>query len=189
MTLRWVLSTLLVLSCALAPTAARGQASAAWAVHLDAAKVALADGDINLALVAWHEGHSAALRSRTWRGVLEVGEAYLRIAEAGSFRASAKPLARQIFLYALILARAQRSAEGALRVASAFDGLGDREVVEQCVKIAEDLARRHGDSMALQEVAATRARLALQMKRPRDGTAVSACQDFNASGIGPDRSR
>lgn len=141
--------------------------TAPWAGHLETANIALARGDVSGAVAAWHEGYGVALRSRTWQGLVETADAYLQIAEAGSFRASAKPMARQIYLNALTRAKAQRSVEGALRVATAFDALGDREVVEHCVKVAEGVARRQRDGAAMEQVAAARSRFAQQMIRPR----------------------
>jgi hypothetical protein len=167
MTLRSGLSTVMMLSWVLAPASTGDQQPSAWAVHLEATNVALARGDINRAVEVWHDGYAAALRSRTWQALVEVGDAYLQIADAGSFRASAKPMARRIYLDALTRARAQRSVDGALRVATAFDGLGDREVVEQCVRVAEKMAREQRDATTMQQVTAARARLALQLGRPR----------------------
>jgi hypothetical protein len=141
--------------------------TAPWAGHLETANIALARGDVSGAVAAWHEGYGIALRSRTWQGLVETADAYLQIAEAGSFRASAKPMARQIYLNALTRAKAQRSVEGALRVATAFDALGDREVVDHCVKVAEGVARRQRDGAAMEQVAAARSRFAQQMIRPR----------------------
>jgi hypothetical protein len=168
MTVERGLSTvMLLLVCAVAPAVVRGQQPPPWAGPLETANIALAPGDMSGAVAAWHEGYGVALRSRTWQGLVESADAYLQIAEAGSFRASAKPMARQIYLNALTRAKAQRSVEGTLRVATAFDALGDREVVEHCVKVAEGVARRQRDGAAMEQVAAARSRFAQQMIRPR----------------------
>jgi hypothetical protein len=161
------LSTVMLLACAVAPAVVRGQQPPPWAGPLETANIALARGDVSGAVAAWHEGYGVALRSRTWQGLVESADAYLQIAEAGSFRASAKPMARQIYLNALTRAKAQRSVEGTLWVATAFDALGDREVVEHCVKVAEGVARRQHDGAAMEQVAAARSRFAQQMIRPR----------------------
>jgi hypothetical protein len=142
---------------------------APWVVHLQIADAALSRGDLGEAAHEWHQGFAAALRSRTWLGLLEVGDAYLRFAEAGAFPGSAKPMARSLYLEALVQAKSQHSPEGALRVAAAFDRLGDRSVVEQCVMVAESAARRRRDSHALHEVAVARERLALQIAPRREG--------------------
>jgi hypothetical protein len=119
------------------------------------------------AVAAWHEGYGIALRSRTWQGLVETGDAYLQIAEAGSFRASAKPMARQIYLKCADSREGAALVEGALRVATAFDALGDREVVDHCVKVAEGVACRQRDGAAMEQVAAARSRFAQHMIRPR----------------------
>ena len=59
---------------------------------------------------------------------------------------------------ALARAQAERSVEGALRAAAAFDGLGDAEMVERCVRIAEVIARQRNDAAARQQVLRARAR-------------------------------
>lgn len=164
MALGRAMAGLALLGCVLAPSVVSAlEPAAAWANHLQTVDAALARGDIGMALQEWHQGFAAALRSRTWLGLVEAGDAYLRIAEVGAFRGSAKPMARHLYLEALVHAKSQRSPEGALRVAAAFDRLGDRGVVEQCVKVAESAARRQRDTHALHEVAAVRERLALTL--------------------------
>jgi hypothetical protein len=113
MTVERGLSTvMLLLVCAVAPAVVRGRQPPPWAGPLETANIALARGDVSGAVAAWHEGYGVALRTRTWQGLVETAEAYLQIAEAGSFRASARPMARQIYLNALTRAKAQRSVEG-----------------------------------------------------------------------------
>ena len=165
MTLRGSLPALALLSCALGPGGAGGEEAvpSRWAVHLEALGAALDRGDVAVAVREWYLGYAAALRTRTWLGLIEVGDAYLRIAEATAFTASSKPMARQVYLEALVQAKSQRSPEGALRAAEAFDRLGDRAVVEQCVRVAEDSARRLRNVSALHQVATARRRLTLQV--------------------------
>lgn len=170
MALRRATAGLALLGCVLAPGWVNAlEPAASWAHHLQTVDLALDRGDISAAVQEWHQGFAAALRSRTWLGLVEVGDAYLRIAEVGGFRGSAKPMARHLYLEALVRAKSQRSPEGALRVATAFARLGDRGVVEQCVRVAESAARRQRDAHAMHEVAAARERLALTLVHRREG--------------------
>ena len=133
---------------------------APWAPHVKAVDEALASKDLGAAVKAWHDASSAALGSRRWKGMADVADAYLRIGEAAGFRKPWEPRAREIYLSALFRARHERSLEGILRVADAFAGLGDRDVVEQALRIAERLA---DGPEALHEVQAARAHLTGQM--------------------------
>jgi hypothetical protein len=115
-----------------------------WATSLAAVDEALARGDVRGALRAWQPAHGAALGHRRWDGLLEVGEARLRIERAagvvrdGSVR-DGKEQARLLYLMALFRARDAGSVDGVLRVATAFATLGDREVAERAVEIAAAL--------------------------------------------------
>jgi hypothetical protein len=169
MALRRVAPALAVLSCVLTqdPVVAGDLAAATpWSGPLHAVDAALARRDLATAVDEWHHARVAALRSRKWQGLAEVGDAYVRMVAAGAFSAPAKPLARSLYLEALVWAKSQRSAEGALRMAAAFDRLGDRGVVEQCVKVAANAARRQRDVAALHQVAEARERLVLQAATP-----------------------
>jgi hypothetical protein len=98
-----------------------------WASLLTAFDEALARGDANAALRTWSEAHSAALRARHWEGLLAVGEARLRVDQAGPEKATVAKT-REAYLAALFRARQEGSLEGVIRVAEAFDALGDVEV-------------------------------------------------------------
>ena len=174
MTLRTAAAALSLLTCALAPDRVGGEEPppSRWAGHLQAVDAALDRRDISAAVHEWHQGYAAALRIRTWHGLIEIGDAYLRIAEVAAFRGSAKPVARHLYLEALVQAKSQRSPEGALRAAAAFDRLGDRGVVEQCVRVAEASARWLRDAKALHQVADARERLSLQAIGPRDAERI-----------------
>ena len=52
------------------------------------------------------------------------------------------PAARRAYLTALFRARGERSLPGVVRAAEGFEALGDREVVEQALKIAAELRVR-----------------------------------------------
>ncbi|HKB24015.1 MAG TPA: hypothetical protein VKG64_03090 [Methylomirabilota bacterium] len=120
-------------------TARRQDADASWTAHLHVLDDALARGDISAAVHAWHDANAAALASRRWDALVEVGDAFLEIGRATGTPSAAKPNARLAYLAALGRANAEKSVDGVLRVAEAFEKLGDHEVSRQCLKLAERL--------------------------------------------------
>jgi hypothetical protein len=131
----------LVLALAIAETAGgeslpSGVAWAPWRGFLLTADQALARGDATAARLALQEALRAALASRRWDAMLEVGYAARR---AGNL-----PAARQAWLTALMRARHASAVEGLLGAADAFASIGDREVADQCMSAARDLANRSG---------------------------------------------
>lgn len=131
-----------------------------WSVHIRHMDDALAKKNVSAAERAWHQAYLAALGSRGWEGMLEVGDAYLRIGKVVGSPKIAEAKARRAYLSSLFRARQQRSLDGVLRVAEGFDRLGDQEVVTQCVRIAEGLAEQARDPRAQDRVRAFRERLA-----------------------------
>jgi hypothetical protein len=127
-----------------------------WAPHLAAVDRALAERNVTAAMAAWHEAYSAARGARRGDGMVAVGDAYLRIGDAASFRRSAEPTARRLYLAALFRARQDRSLEGVLRATEAFAALGDHDVARRGLVIAEDIARgrAEGDVERVREIAA-----------------------------------
>jgi|SRR5688572_5451101 len=101
-----------------------------WTSPLAQVERALAEGDHAAALSWWRDANAAALRSGQWEGMIEVGDSARRL-EAGAV------LARQAYLTALFRARQQRSLDGLLRAAAAFGELGDHDVLDQALRIAE----------------------------------------------------
>jgi hypothetical protein len=73
--------------------------------------------------------------------------------------------ARQAYLGALFRARAEASLDGVLRATGAFATLGDRDIAEEGLRIAESVALRMGTAEARDRVLAHRARF-----EGRDGT-------------------
>lgn len=132
----------------------QGSALAPWTVHIRQVDDALSQNDMSAALKAWHDAYAAALGSRRWEGMVEAGDAYLRIGDAGGVRKGAEPIARLSYLAALFRARQHGSLDGVLRTAEAFAALGDREVVDQCIRIAERLAAHGRDAQARDRVVA-----------------------------------
>jgi hypothetical protein len=117
--------------------------SRAWTVALQRMDEALAAGDIRLAERAWHDAYGQALGSRHWAGMVEAGDAALRVRAVAKAQRLAAPTARQAYLTALVRARGQGSVDGVLRTAEAFARLGDGEVVEQALRVARDLGGVH----------------------------------------------
>jgi hypothetical protein len=122
-----------------APSAA---APNAWTEPLDEADAALARGDAAAAMAAWRQAQAAALRSGSWEGMIAVGDAARRLAEAGRDRGDGLARARQAYLTALFRARRERSLDGVLGAAVAFGELGDRDVLAHALRIAEQHAGR-----------------------------------------------
>ena len=121
------------------PSATPPTEAPTWATHLEAVDAALAQRDVTAAERAWREAYTAALRTRASRPLADVGDAALRIGEIAGQRRGYVSRARELYMAALTRARADRSAQGVLRAAESFQALGDREVVEQCLIIAEGL--------------------------------------------------
>ncbi|MFQ5931538.1 MAG: hypothetical protein ACE5MM_03935 [Nitrospiraceae bacterium] len=115
---------------------------AAWTVHIRKVHDALTKKDISGAEWAWHYANVAALRTGSWKSMIEVGDAALRIGKAAGFRQGSADRARESYLVALIRARLQQSNAGLRRTAQAFAALGDHEAADQCLQIAKSLAAR-----------------------------------------------
>ena len=107
-------------------------------VALERLERALERGDGRAAARAWHDAHVSALRG-DWRARVAVGDAALRLRDAGADEQTALARARQDYLAALFVARAARSGEGVIRVAEAFAALGDGELALQSLRVAEAL--------------------------------------------------
>ena len=108
-----------------------------WRGHLRSVDRALGQRDVDEARRAWKDAHLAAVESFSWEGLIATGQASLRIGDATEGRPLAEPAARRAFFAALYRACRENSVEGILRAAEAFDDLGDREVVEECLGLAE----------------------------------------------------
>ena len=123
--------------------------SVPWVERIDAVDAALARRDVGAAERAWSDAHAVAARSGGWAPMVHLGDAALRIGAVDGVRAPYVVRARRLYMDALVRARASRSIEGVVRVAEAFEKLGDRAVVEQCLIIAEQLgATTNTDAMS-----------------------------------------
>ena len=99
---------------------------------------ALGQRDIDEAQRAWESAHLAAVESLELGGTDRDGRR--RPSGSATRRPAgrlAEPSARRAYFAALYRACRANSFEGILRAAEAFDALGDREVVEECLGLAE----------------------------------------------------
>lgn len=119
-----------------------GSQDGVWSAHIRKVHDALAKNDISAAEWAWHYAYVAALRSGSWKSMVEVGDAALCIGEAAGFRKGSADRARESYQVALMRARFQESNEGLRRTAQAFAALGDRQAVDQCLQIVKSLPTR-----------------------------------------------
>ena len=72
------------------------ESPASWSVPIQAAYQALVRRDVQAARHAWEEAHLAAVGSARWDGLIEVGDAYLRIGLAAGSREAAEATARKV---------------------------------------------------------------------------------------------
>jgi len=134
-----------------------------WTAHLQAMDQALLSGDPAESVRAWRQAYSAALSHPGWLGLLTVASASLRLAAFPGLARDAAARARETYWIAFFRARQQRSLNGVLHAAEAFGMLGDRSTVEQCMRVAEGLASRAGDSDELDRVRVIASRLSDQI--------------------------
>ena len=131
-----------------------------WTTHLQSMDTAIAANNASSAVLAWRHAYAAALDQPGWRGLVDVAGAALRIGAIPGFRKAAESRARESYWTALFRARRQGSLNGVLDAAEAFGTLGDRVMVEQCIRIAERLAVLAGDADAAERVRTLAADLA-----------------------------
>lgn len=134
-------------------------AGRSWASHLRAVGEALSTGDSKGALGALQEADRCALATGQWEGMVEVGDAYLRVAGTSRARKTLVARAHQNYLAALYCARQQGSIDGVLHTAARFAGLGDRESTDQCLLIAEGMAETANDVGARDRIRRLSARM------------------------------
>ena len=111
-----------------------------WIQHVTLVDEAIEQLDLRLAMYEWREAYGAAVGSRRWEAMGEVGERTLRISELAGDSQEFRAQARKAYRNALFRARAQRSVEGVHRMADAFERLGDAEVAAEARRMAKDLS-------------------------------------------------
>ncbi len=160
---------------------------ASWARDVRRVDEALARGDRSGAEWVWHDAYAKALAARGWEGMLAVGDAYLRIADAAHGRKVGEMTARTLYLAALYRARQEGVLHGVLEAAERFLQLGDREMVTQCLAVADRLA------VGGQEAPAERVRLEIFRTRwdtrsllgPRPAWEIPTLWLFPDASVGP----
>jgi hypothetical protein len=123
-----------------------GADDAPWVPALQQMDEAIARKDVNGAVFAFQSAYGAALGSRRWQGMVDVGDAALRLPAVAPPPKSTVTKARQLYLTALFRARAERSLEGVLRVAEAFADIGDARLAAQSLAVARAVADAADDT-------------------------------------------
>jgi len=119
--------------------------TAPWTAHIREMQGALTERDLAVAEKAWHEAYRAALGGSGWEGMIVVGDAARRVAAAAGLVQKGEAKARWSYLLALARAREEGSLDGVIRVAEAFRSLGDGDIVDLCMRIAESLVAQGRD--------------------------------------------
>jgi hypothetical protein len=115
-----------------------------WREHLSDMEQAIAAGEAASAVRAWHRAHAAAMDQPGWQSIVRVAEAAQRIGAVPGFGRAGQSRARETYWVVLFRAHRDGSLTGVLQAAEGFGALGDRNMVEQCIRIAESLAARDG---------------------------------------------
>jgi hypothetical protein len=119
--------------------------AAQWAATVARIDQALQAGGPGVAVAAWRDAYTDAVKSGRWEAMADVGDAALRIGEVREFRETPQAAARKSYLTALFRARAAGSLDGVLRVADGFTALGDESVVRECLRVADDVVGADAD--------------------------------------------
>ncbi len=122
---------------------------------------ALAQKKVNAAVRAWDEAYRAAVPSGRWEDLVAVADGYRRVGEVGGRQGAFDAKAREIYLSALFRAREQDSLDGVLSAGQGLAALGDRQGVEQSLRIAELMTA--GDPEAQADLRAFTERFADQL--------------------------
>jgi hypothetical protein len=77
--------------------------------------------------------------------MVAAADTYRALGARAGFREASIAKGRQTYLTALFRARSEGSVEGVLRTAERFAELGDRGVVEQCIRVARQVAASSRD--------------------------------------------
>jgi hypothetical protein len=119
-----------------------------WAPAIRQVDTALARKEYSLALRAANDAYALALGTTRWDGMVFAGDLYRRIGEATGLRRSFESKAREAYQKALFRARQQGSVEGVLRVTEGYAALGDTQMVDLGLRVAERLAARDPEAQA-----------------------------------------
>jgi hypothetical protein len=120
-------------------------------------EAALDQGDVLTAVRTTDAAYQRAARDRSWQSLIEVGDAYYRIAGKAEAPEGATKKAQDTYRAALHSARRAKSLDGVLRAAEAFGQIGDADQVELSLHIARTLAG--SDAEAIGDIRAAAGRL------------------------------
>ena len=119
----------------------RPDSGPAWVQRIAFVDDALGRSDLSRAIYEWREAYGAALRNGRSEGLIAVGDRAIRIAELGGGGSGYfARKAREVYVYAALRARAERSRDTILGIAEVFERLGDPERAEQVRRIAGSLS-------------------------------------------------
>src|SRR5438445_9165598 len=141
------------------PRSGKSATRGPWTAPSEAMDQALESNDPGESIRAWRQAYSSALSHPGWLGLLTVANASLRLSAFPGLARDAVARARETYWIAFFRARQQRSLNGVLHAAQAFGLLGDYSTVAQCMRVAEGLATRTGDTEELDRVRLIGARL------------------------------
>ena len=130
-----------------------------WTAPITDMDRAIAQGTVTAAVRAWRRAYMLAVNDLGWEGLIEVARACRRIGAIPGFAKTSEDRARETYWLALFRARRQGSLQGVLESAEAFGALGDRAMVEQCIRVAHRLAVFNADTDAPARVRALAASL------------------------------
>jgi uncharacterized membrane protein YfcA len=136
-----------------------------WAPYIRRVDAALAERKISAAEETWHAAYAMALRSRSWQGLVAVGDASFRIACVTKSRTDIERT-RQNYLSALFLARRAGAVDGMVDIIERVAALGDSGVT-QGLEIAQGIGRKTDDAYARARLAAVAATLEQVDRGPR----------------------
>ena len=119
-------------------------------------EAALERGDFPTAMRMAEAVNRTAARDGRWEPLVEVGDAYRRIAERPGAPEAARRRTRDAYRAALRNARRAESVEGVLSVAEAFAQLGEASEVALSLHIARELAGSDAEAIADVKAAAGR---------------------------------
>lgn len=114
--------------------------TAEWTRFVARIDDALQRGDAAAAVAAWRASYADAVGRGWWEQLADAGDVALRIGDLPGLAGPSRAAARKSYLTALFRARADGSVDGVLHIGQAFARLGDRAVVEQCIRIGRELA-------------------------------------------------
>jgi hypothetical protein len=116
------------------------ESTPAWVQRIALVDDAIERSQLSRAIYEWREAYGAANRRGGSEGLIAVGDRAVRLAELSDGSGYFLTEARFVYMQAAFRARAERSRDAILRIADAFEKLGDAERAGQVRRIAEHLS-------------------------------------------------